>query len=250
MIEIIWSGISGAIAAVVAVLITNWVIGTRLDSQPKTKLLVLVAVVVISASFARFIPNPLLSREAKALKNFSEQMLLLPSVKEKFKDISSEEEARSYGMMLSAKGIQKLDNSKILKLLDLRTEMANNADEETCAMIAKGKAAEIPTRILEPFSDEDLEIFLNITLEAMVAELDDSIAKRSLSEDEINAAVESFYEQLTSDEIDKFTQVSNVLETSTNEDACWAQRLLYERINLLNENERIIWSLSLTNTGE
>jgi DNA-binding transcriptional regulator/RsmH inhibitor MraZ len=245
MMDILWIAIISGLLAGIGALNLHLIMWKYKKNSKLTTFLVII-IVVISMNIGKNIPNPLPTREKKALKKIEEQFMSLTGFQEKLESIPKEE-LKTYSQNLGASGTRKLDNETLLRLWDIKNSMVNGMSETSCATFAKGKPPEEGFKVFEPLSDQELEDYVNIVYQSVAAEINEEIPRIPLDEDAVTKAIEGFLEVITDEEYTRYMAVSENPETTSDEDACWAQKLIFSRVKLLDESDQMTWARIVVN---
>ncbi|TAJ99319.1 MAG: hypothetical protein EPO36_12405 [Chloroflexota bacterium] len=164
-------------------------------------------------------------------------------------DAMSTSEARTEVAALVQAGFARLDDARLARHLDLLVTAIFRAKEATCASFGRsslgGTAVDeaVVLDLVNALETADLEEWYRLSVDAIAAEMAGEPPARTVSDAEVELALQPVYESWTVAEQEVVAVVIANLATASDADVCRAVRLAYDGTNLVPEADQAIISL-------
>jgi hypothetical protein len=146
---------------------------------------------------------------------------------------------------LVAQGLQRLDDSTLLRRMQLMSVMLDGSDETICAALARGTPGGGQMAIaMAELQGADLEDWAALLIEAQIASLEGRPARR-VTPEALAHAVQAAVAALPESEAARMRTILATFMTAPERDACWAGRVLFQQGVVLPEPDRSNLGLGL-----
>ncbi|HEV8266363.1 MAG TPA: hypothetical protein VGQ06_15550 [Gemmatimonadales bacterium] len=146
---------------------------------------------------------------------------------------------------LVANGLLRLDDSTLIRRMELMAAMMEASDTVICAAIVRGNAGSSQmTLAMTQLQGPDLEDWIGLLVEAQVAQLEQRKAHEVTSA-ALTRSVEAAVASLPDSEQNRMGDVLSGLEAASDGDACWAGRGLFRQGAALPEPHRSTFARGL-----
>jgi hypothetical protein len=186
-------------------------------------------------------PFPTSSAQYEQFNRFSQRASQLPEIKELLKAGGSEDNASLKAMELTRIGLRKLDTPSLVRRAELVSLVLSKVDTKTCAAM-----------VMQPSLDKQVQSQFYLAIEQLDSKtsgdyfdlvftaLERSNQKNpeftiAIDPKNLEEAFQKLFTAVPSQDRERFSQVLGSLNdpskkvNATNEDICWAGRILYEQ---------------------
>jgi hypothetical protein len=146
---------------------------------------------------------------------------------------------------LVAQGLARLDDSTLLRRMQLMSVMLDGSDESICAALARGtpQGGQMAFAMAE-LKGVDLEDWAALLIEAQIASLEKRPARR-VTPEALAHSVQEAVAALPAAEAARMRTILADFNTVPERDACWAGRVLFQQGVVLPESDRSTLALGL-----
>ena len=146
---------------------------------------------------------------------------------------------------LVAHGLARLDDSALVRRLELMSVMLDLSDEAICAALSRGTPGSGQmTLAMAKFEAADLEDWAALLIEAQIASLEQRPA-RAVSPEVLANSIQGAIAALPDSEETRITRIFAAFQAASDNDACWAGRVLFRQGGALPEPARSQMALGL-----
>lgn len=140
--------------------------------------------------------------------------------------------------MLVAQGLVRLDDSSLIRRMELMSVMLDGSDETICAALSRDTPGSGQmTLAMAELQGQDLEDWAGLLIEAQVASLEERPA-RHVTAEVLAHSLQTAIANLPENEQTRITDIMGQFATASEADACWAGRVLFQQGVALTEPER------------
>lgn len=146
---------------------------------------------------------------------------------------------------LVAEGLARLDDSTLLRRMQLMSVMLDGSDESICAALARGTpgGGQMAMAMAE-LQGADLEDWAALLIEAQIASLEKRPTRR-VTPEALAHGVQAAVAALPASEAARMRTIFAIFMTAPERDACWAGRVLFQQGVVLPEPDRSNLALGL-----
>lgn len=139
---------------------------------------------------------------------------------------------------LVAEGLVRLEDSSLIRRMELMSVMLDGSDETICAALSRGTPGSGQmTLAMGELEGQDLEDWAGLLIEAQIASLEQRPA-RHVPAEAFAGGVQAAMANLPDNEETRITAIMSRFESASDADACWAGRVLFQQGVALTEPER------------
>lgn len=139
---------------------------------------------------------------------------------------------------LVAGGLVRLDDSLLIRRMELMSVMLDGSDEAVCAALSRGTPGSGQmTLAMAELEGKDLEDWAGLLIEAQIASLEQR-PERRVAPDGFARGVQTAMANLPDEEQTRITAIMSRFQAASDADACWAGRVLFQQGVALTEPER------------
>jgi len=140
--------------------------------------------------------------------------------------------------LLVAGGLVRLDDSLLIRRMELMSLMLDGSDETICAALSRGTPGNGQmTFAMAELKGQDLEDWAGLLIEAQIASLEQRPA-RHVPPEAFARGVQTAMANLPDNEQTRITTIMSQFQTAPDAEACWAGRVLFQQGVALTEPER------------
>ncbi len=178
-------------------------------------------------------------RDALA-RDFGERLLAAPEFRARFSDVDTMDEAYQAGLELGTTAYAHLDDPSLLRFWQLELKIWDGADDAVCAAVFRQTASAVQSsELLYQLDESELREVLDLTANAILAELRGAPAPPEPSQPEIDAAYGALRSAMGQQEM---TDTATVMTDPSAEDAavCEAAKSFVRSILELPDPDRAV----------
>jgi hypothetical protein len=228
----ILGALAGGIGGLIGALIDKFLRAGRPTRNQKWNFAAVLAVVAAIGATNSPVPRERLARlisPPTPVERFGEELIAIPQLKERLHGKSAAE-AQMITQQLSAAGLSKLDDQKLIERVHLVSRLLTTADERLCAAFATGKIA--PSELMDllgKLPKEDMAHWFGIVRAAVEAEVGavPVTPRAALTQQEIGDAMTELVKELPGDDGAQLLGRIGSLATLEPAAACATVRSLY-----------------------
>jgi hypothetical protein len=139
---------------------------------------------------------------------------------------------------LVAQGLVRLEDSLLIRRMELMSVMLDGSNETICAALSRGTPGSGQmTLAMAELEGQDLEDWAGLLIEAQIASLEQRPA-RHIKAEVLAHSLQTAIANLPDNEQTRIASVMSQFQTATEADACWAGRVLFQQGVALTEPER------------
>jgi len=147
--------------------------------------------------------------------------------------------------LLVAHGLVRLDDSSLVRRMELMSVMLDLSDEPICAAMSRGTPGSGQmTLAMAKLEAPDLEDWAALLIEAQIATIEQRPA-RSVSQEVLSNSILGAIAALPDSEEARITAILGRFQAASDRDACWAGRVLFRQGGALPEPARSHMALGL-----
>jgi len=140
--------------------------------------------------------------------------------------------------ILVAQGLVRLEDSSLIRRMELMSVMLDGSNETICAALSRGTPGSGQmTLAMAELEGQDLEDWAGLLIEAQIASLEQRPA-RHITAEVLAHSLQTAIANLPDNEQTRISSVMSQFQTATEADACWAGRVLFQQGVALTEPER------------
>ena len=140
--------------------------------------------------------------------------------------------------ILVAQGLVRLEDSSLIRRMELMSVMLDGSNETICAALSRGTPGSGQmTLAMAELEGQDLEDWAGLLIEAQIASLEQRPA-RHIKAEVLAHSLQTAIANLPDNEQTRISSVMSQFQTATEADACWAGRVLFQQGVALPEPER------------
>lgn len=205
--------------------------------------------------------QPYRSAVAEAEARFQDRLTATPSVRTQLESLvnsaevsalppeeavrRAQELGQEFGRVHSRAGLRRLDDSALLTKLELDRKILAVADPVSCAAFAHGNIShEQLSDLLERLEVSDMELWFDLIFQAVKADVEGAPA-RTVDRDRFSRALASVMKAPPEQDSQELRRIMADYSHASNEQVCWSERTIRERIAQLDTNDRIAWALAM-----
>jgi hypothetical protein len=142
-------------------------------------------------------------------------------------------------------GFRRLDDSALLAKLELDRKILAAADTASCAAFSRGRISQAQLNdVLGLLQVHDMELWFDLTFRAMKADIEGA-PEHPVNEERLGQLMPSLLSALPERDSQKFRRVLADYNGASDEQVCWAERTVRDRIAELDIGQRLDWALAL-----
>lgn len=139
---------------------------------------------------------------------------------------------------LVAQGLVRLDDSSLIRRMELMSVMLDGSEVTICAALSRGTPGSGQmTLAMAELEGQDLEDWAGLLIEAQIASLEQRPA-RHVGAELLAHSLQTAIANLPDNEQTKISDILGQFQTASDGDACWAGRVLFQQGVALPEPER------------
>jgi hypothetical protein len=167
-----------------------------------------------------------------------------PEIRDQLKNLARSGAGDSV-QLLVAQGLVRLDDSSLVRRMELMSVMLDLSDEPICAAVSRGTPGSGQmTLAMATFEAADLEDWAALLIEAQIATLEQRPV-RSVSQEVLANSIKGAIAALPDSEETRMTAILTRFQAASDGDACWAGRVLFRQGGALPEPARSQMALGL-----
>ncbi|MBW8890588.1 MAG: hypothetical protein JF616_22775, partial [Fibrobacteres bacterium] len=186
------------------------------------------------------VETPVASAYDTAVSNLQARLKETPGFRAALARPTTPEQARSMGSDLSARGMRRLGDERLLERAAIIDRLAGVADVDTCAALLTGIRSNGMEAALRRLDDADVTAFFDIVGDAMVAELGQQPAPPTPPQDEVTSAMRALFQTMSADDVRPIVDTFGNPRGVTNDVACQATRALFSHLPAVAATSRAV----------